>query len=159
MVDLAKALRFRTDLILKLAEMADGDCLTVAGILGIGPRGARAMLQRRRTRPRWNAFRSRFRSRESRASQLRRWWRWRLRQVGIEPAELSPDDPLWRACYRLPRGALVRAVAAEMRAERPGESLATNDRLVELIDRVTALAAPLAPPTPPKPRARRRHRK
>lgn len=73
--------------------------------------------------------------------KLRYWWRTRLRAIDVDPATLPITDPLWSACHRFPRGHLVRLIAAVMRAERPGETLATEERILELLDRVAELHA------------------
>lgn len=126
----------RPELLLRLALLADCHAPTLAGVLGITPQAVNAQLRRRGER--WIRLREARRVTERRASRLRHWWRRRLADMGIEPATLSVDDPIWPACHRMPRGHHVRAVAAEMRAERPGVHLATDDCLVELIERVAA---------------------
>jgi hypothetical protein len=52
----------------------------------------------------------------------------------------------------MPRGWLVRDVAAQMRAEFPGQSLATDDMIEELLERVAARIAadPYAMTVPPR---------
>jgi hypothetical protein len=94
------------------------------------------------------------------------FWRKQLRASGIEPLEIPTTDPLWSACFRRPRGALVRDVVADMRRERPGESFATTERILEICDRVAELAAlgPFGVPVDPtsdvsERRARRKKKK
>ncbi len=130
-----------SDLVLRIAIAAEGHAPTVAGVLGVSPQAVTSRLARRAVRERWFRQRETRQQTEHRRAQLRHWWRKRLQAIGVDPVTVEPDDPLWIACWRLPRGALVRAVAAEMRAERPGEPLATTERLLELLERVAALAA------------------
>ncbi len=131
----------RSDLILRLAIAADGHAPTVAGVLGVTAHSVNVRLAGRTVRARWFRARAARREAEIRALALRAWWRRRLAGMGIDPHALPVTDPLWPACHRRPRGALVRDVAAAMRREHPGEPLATDARIVELLDRVAALAA------------------
>ncbi len=129
----------RADLVLRLTLAADGHAPTVAGVLDVVPHAVTAQLARRAIKARWHRARETRREREGRAIWLRGWWRARLQAIGVDPATLPITDPLWSACHRRPRGALVRDVAAVMRAERPGETLATDARILELLARVAAL--------------------
>lgn len=105
-------------------------------------------MSRVRVRARWHKTRAVERSRARRATRMRWAWRRALTRQGIDPITLRPDDPLWAACWRRPRGALVRDVADEMRAEllaagvpESKTMLATDARLVELLDRVATRLA------------------
>lgn len=51
---------------------------------------------------------------------------------------LAVDDPLWAACHRRPRGALVRLAHAELRAEDP-DAHPTDEFLQRVLDRFALL--------------------
>lgn len=130
-----------SDLVLRLAIAADGHTTAIAGVLGIGKCPAAARLRRKKIRTRWYPMREKRRAEERRARVRRAMLRGLLRNLGIDPVALPPSDPLWPYCNRWPRGHFVNVVAAQMRRERPGEPLATLERLPELLERVAALAA------------------
>ena len=134
------------ELVLRLAVLADGYAPVLAGILEITPRAVLFRLQARSIRKCWREFVASRRARGRSACQRRRWWRWRLSAVGMTPALLDPSDPLWFACHRLPRGSLVAHVAATMRQEVPGISLARPDALAALVVRCEALATATTSP-------------
>lgn len=141
------------DVMLALAVASDFHAPSVAGILSVSrqaviSRWLASALRRpfMHARAAWRAREGR----EGRKARLRRWWRWRLRRLGIEPTSLPLTDPLWHACNRWPRGEAVRRVAAEMRRERPGESLATPERLAELVERAMLVQRELDPPPAPR---------
>ena len=130
----------RAQLTLGLACAADFHAPTVAGVLGVGPRAVTARLCRGPLAGVWLRQRNMYRVQERRASWSRAQWRYRLRAMGVEPVLLRPADPLFWACYRFQRGHLVRQIAADMRAERPGIHLAIAANLHELLERVVELA-------------------
>jgi hypothetical protein len=134
--------QFRADLIYRLGVAAERHAPTVGYVLGIGKAGASDALRRKRVRARWLKTRAILRYAERRATWARYNWRRRLRLAGIDPATLRPDDPLWAACWRRPRGWLVRDIAAEMRAELVAAGvpesktmLASDEKIEELLAR------------------------
>ncbi len=79
--------------------------------------------------------------RELRAMKLRFFWRDRLKKMGIDPHKLDVDDPVWARCFRRPRGAVVLLAAAELRSERPGIDLRTDDGVEAVLARVAEIEA------------------
>ena len=128
-------------MVLQLYIAAEAHTPTVAGVLGVTAHSVSARLGRRALRDRRARIRSKRSPAELRAARLRHWWRTRIRAIGIDPHTLPVTDPAWTACHRFPRGHVVRVVAALMRRERPGESIATEERIGELLDRVAELHA------------------
>lgn len=128
-------------LVLELFAASDSHAPTVAGVLGVTPQAVGARLAQRATRERWLRLRRDVAVSEYRAARLRWWWRARMRAIDVDPATLPVTDPAWTACHRFPRGHLVRVVALLMRRERPGESIATEERIEELLTRVADLHA------------------
>jgi hypothetical protein len=146
-------------LVVHLFNAAEHHAPTVAGILGVTQRAVSARMSRRSIRVRMLRARKERSANETRARWLRVWWRKRLRAIGVDPATLPTSDPLWSACHRFPRGHYVRLVAAEMRAEYPGESIATPERIEEILRRVSVLvvAATAIPPGAPRSPPRDAH--
>lgn len=62
-----------------------------------------------------------------------------MRNLGIDPLTLAPSDPAWSACWRLPRGALVREAAAALRAA--GIDTRTPAGILAVVDAVAARVA------------------
>ncbi len=140
---------------MKLARACEGHGPTIASVLGITPRAALFRLQRRDVKREWETYRKQRRVDEEKAKHRRAKWRQKLLGLDLDPLAIETSDPAWPAFHRLPRGALVLAVATLMRQERPGVSLATDERLAELLARVAVLSAqaPGAPAvTAPDPR-------
>lgn len=62
-----------------------------------------------------------------------------MRNLGIDPLTLAPSDPAWAACWRLPRGALVRDAVATLRAT--GIDTRTPAGILAVVDAVAARVA------------------
>jgi len=139
-----RTLSARRTLTARLFDASDRHTPTVAGILGVTPQAIGQRLARKAIRERVKRRRAEHRKRAASSALLRVWWRMRMRRIDIDPATLPLTDPVWSACHAFPRGLFVRIVAAQMRAERPSESLAPPERIEELLRRVAVVA--LLPP-------------
>jgi hypothetical protein len=118
------------ELVWRLVVAADGHLPTAAGVLGVAVSSLSDRLRGTYLAPRWRAWKVAQSEIRRKGKQRRGWWRWRLRGMGIDPLQLDPSDPTWRACFVASRGAAVRDAAAAL----PGRLLARRlerRRLVE----------------------------
>jgi len=127
------------ELVWRLVVAADGHLPTIAGVLGVAVSTVSSRLQGAYLAPRWRAWKAAQSEIRRKANQRRGWWRWRLRGMGIEPLQLDPTDPTWRACYTAPRGAAVRAAAAALAAS--GVDTRTLAGALAVVDAVADAAA------------------
>lgn len=123
---------------MKLAETAEGHAPTLSNVLRIDPSSVNKRLLVRGAQKTWLSTRRKRRQKHARETRLRFWWRERLRALGIDPMRLSVDDPLWPACHKRPRGALVRLAHAELQRETPGAP-PTDEYLERVLARVAEL--------------------
>lgn len=125
-------------LVFQLVTAAEGHEDSVRVVFGTTRQAISSVLQGRRWRPHWRRFRAEYAREERRAGVRRGWWRWRLKNMGIDAHLLPVTDPLWPMCHRRPRGALFRDVVAQLQAELPpGTPLI--DHAEEILRRVARL--------------------
>lgn len=135
-----KEIQFRQKILLSLAEIADWHTPTVSLVLHIDRSGVNKKLVTEAIRRRFLLRRKKAREREVRASRLRTWWRSRLHSLGINPMTLDVADPLWTACHRYARGAVVRLAYAEVSEGSVGGE-PTDAFLLRVLERAEELAS------------------
>lgn len=129
---------------MRLVEACDGNQYVVGAVLNISQPSVAQRLGSKRARPAWRRLRNEMGTEFGRARRLRWWWRRRLKQIGIDPHTLPITDPLWHACFTLPKGELARREIPRMRddlrargAPAP-DDLSTDERVEEFCARVEA---------------------
>lgn len=132
----------RNALLMRLARACDGSQATMGVVLGITSAGVCERLRGRRTAGEWRRLKTTMNEEFGRARRLRWWWRRRLRDIGVDPLKIPPTDPLWHACFRLPKGELARREIPKMRDELRArgapvpDNLSTDERVTEFCERV-----------------------
>lgn len=141
------------EILWKLIVASDGHLGTVAGVVGVREDAISKRLSGRYLAPRWRAWKAAQSEIRRKGKQRRGWWRWRMRNLGIDPLTLDPSDPAWSACWTLPRGSAVRDAVAALRAagvdtRTPAGILAVVDAVAERADKAAAARRHLAPDAP-----------
>lgn len=110
-------------------EACDGSEATVGAVLGITRPGVAMRLRRRRVKPEWRKLKRAMNEEFGKARRSRWWWRRRLKQIGIDPHTIPSSDPLWLACFALPKGELARREIVRMRDDLRARGAPTPDNL------------------------------